>query len=118
MPKFSSTDQDNEKYSENSELWKNLNDEEFVEEKGNFSSDWQKGSSFDIDQLIGVVRDLFIAGTETTANTILWIILYLAKFPKFQRKMQEEIDDILGHSGVPHMTSMEKMPYVRAVIQV
>jgi len=95
-----------------------LNDDEFYEEKGNFSSDWQRRSSFGLDQLVGVVRDLFVAGIDTTATTLTWIILYLAKYPQFQKKLHDEIDDILGHSGVPKMATMEKMPYVRAVIQV
>ena len=65
-----------------------------------------------------MVRDLFLAGTETTANTMSWLLLFLSKYPEFQKKMQKEIDDVIGHSGIPRMNTMEKMPYVRAVIQV
>ena len=96
-----------------------LNDyDEFVEDKGSFSAGWQRRSSFDLDQLVGVVRDLFIAGAETTATTLTWIVLYLSKYPEFQKRMQSEIDDVIGQSGVPKMAIMEKMPYVRAIIQV
>ena len=35
-----------------------------------------------------------------------------------QKKMQEEIDEVLGIDGLPGMSMMEKLPYVRAVIQV
>ena len=95
-----------------------LNDDDFSEEKGNFSSDWKRRSSFDLEQLVGVVRDLFVAGIDTTATTLMWLLLYLSKYPEFQKKLHDEIDDVLGHSGVPRMATMEKMPYVRAVIQV
>ena len=96
-----------------------LNDcDELVEENGSFSAGWQRRSSFDLDQLVGVVRDLFLAGTETTATALTWIVLYLSKYPEFQSKIQSEIDDILDENGFPQMAMMEKMPYVRAVIQV
>ena len=93
-------------------------DNEYVEDNEDFSTGWLRRSSFEIDQLVSVVRDLFIAGVDTTATTLTWILLYLSKYPEFQRKMQSEIDDVLGQSGVPKMATMEKMPYVRAVIQV
>ena len=96
-----------------------LNDcDELVEENGLFSAGWQRRSSFDLDQLVGVVRDLFVAGAETTATTLTWIVLYLSKYPEIQSKMQSEIDDILDENSFPQMAMMEKMPYVRAVIQV
>ena len=104
--------------NQNLKIGDTLNDDEFSDEKGRYSSDWRRGSSFELDQLIGMVRDLFLAGTETTANTMSWLLLFLSKYPEFQKKMQKEIDGVIGHSGIPRMNTMEKMPYVRAVIQV
>lgn len=31
-----------------------------------------------------IIGDLFIAGTDTTTNTVLWMILYMAVFPDIQ----------------------------------
>ena len=90
-----------------------LNDEEFK-----FSSDWQNRSSFDEDQLVATIRDLYVAGTETTATTMTWILLFLSKHPEKQKKMQQEIDEVLGQAGVPKMAMMDKLPYLKAVIQV
>ena len=74
--------------------------------------------SFNVNQLVSVVRDLFLAGVDTTATTLTWLVLYLSKHPEIQKKMRDEIDDVLGLSGVPKMATLEKMTYVRAVIQV
>ena len=82
------------------------------------SSDWKAFSSFHINQLVAIVRDLFLAGSETTATSLSWIVLYLCKYQGVQKKMQDEIDDVIGQSGIPKMGLMDKMPYVRSVIQV
>lgn len=39
---------------------------------------------------------LFLAGHETTANSIHFTILYLAMYPEVQRKLQLELDGIFG----------------------
>lgn len=41
-------------------------------------------SGFTEDDLFYIIGDLFIAGTDTTANSVLWIILYMASFPDIQ----------------------------------
>lgn len=47
-------------------------------------------------EIIGNSFLLFIAGHETTANTIHFTILYLAMHPDIQRKLQAELDTIFG----------------------
>ena len=89
------------------------NNEEFE-----FSSDWENRSSFYEDQLVSAIRDLYVAGTETTATTITWILLFLSKHQEKQKKMQQEIDEVLGQAGIPSMAIMDKLPYVKAVVQV
>ncbi|XP_061685178.1 cytochrome P450 2U1 isoform X2 [Syngnathoides biaculeatus] len=41
-------------------------------------------SSFNEDYLFYIIGDLFIAGTDTTANSLLWILLYLVVHPDVQ----------------------------------
>ena len=86
--------------------------------KSNNFSDYKQSSSFDEDQLVASIRDLYLAGTETTATTLTWVFLLLCKHPDKQEKMQNEIDRVLGQGGVPGMSMMDKLPYVKAVVQV
>lgn len=43
-------------------------------------------NSFNEDYLYYIIADLFIAGTDTTTNTVLWCLLYLSLHPRVQGK--------------------------------
>ena len=40
--------------------------------------------------------DLFIAGTDTTSATLSWATLFMILHPDIQRKVQVELDSVLG----------------------
>lgn len=42
-----------------------------------------------------------MAGSETTSNTIEFAILYLMQNPEVQRRVQEEIDRVVGPDRTP-----------------
>lgn len=44
----------------------------------------EQDSSFTEDYLFYIIGDLFIAGTDTTTNSVLWVLLYLALYPDIQ----------------------------------
>ncbi|XP_024893814.1 methyl farnesoate epoxidase-like [Temnothorax curvispinosus] len=73
-------------------------------------------SSFDEEQLISVVKDLFSAGVETTNNTIGFIITYLIVKQDVQRKVHEEIDRVLGKDLLPRIVYKNRLPYLNATI--
>ena len=63
-----------------------------------------------------MIEDLLFAGTETTATTLTWTIVYLLHHPDVMEKVQEEIDKVLGKNKKPSMLDKQKMPYVEATI--
>ncbi|XP_034288429.1 cytochrome P450 2K6-like isoform X1 [Pantherophis guttatus] len=67
------------------------------------------------ENLIGLVYDLFGAGTETMANTLSWSILLMMKYPEIQSKVQEEIAKEIGVRQ-PRTEDRTKLPYTDAVI--
>ncbi|KAL6690277.1 cytochrome P450 [Trichoderma pleuroticola] len=64
--------------------------------KSCFGTD-NKEATLTREEIIGNAFIMFVAGHETTANAIHFTIIYLATHPEAQRRMQKDIDDILGN---------------------
>ncbi|XP_038045429.1 cytochrome P450 2U1-like [Patiria miniata] len=62
------------------------------------------------------IQDFFVAGTDTTTNTLLWLMLYMAMYPEVQNKVQKEIDDVIGSDRQPIGEDSNAMPYTNAVL--
>ncbi|KAK3542291.1 hypothetical protein QTP86_021970, partial [Hemibagrus guttatus] len=86
----------------------------FLQEMEKRKSDPQAG--FNIDTLVIAMLDLFEAGTESAATTIRWGLLFMMKYPEIQKKVQAEIDNMIGQSRQASMADKPNMPYTEAVI--
>ncbi|XP_020484540.2 cytochrome P450 2U1 isoform X1 [Labrus bergylta] len=73
-------------------------------------------SSFTEDYLFYIIGDLFIAGTDTTANSVLWVLLYLVLNTDIQDRVQAEIDKVVGTRRVPSLTDKGSLPFTEATI--
>ncbi|KAG8245236.1 hypothetical protein J6590_005546 [Homalodisca vitripennis] len=73
-------------------------------------------SFFSDEDLIVVASDLFFAGAESTSNSCEFVLLYMILYPEVQRKMQEEIDRVLGRSRKPVLEDKAQMHYTMAVL--
>ncbi|XP_062920351.1 cytochrome P450 2J4-like isoform X3 [Mobula hypostoma] len=72
-------------------------------------------SSFDDQNLLYTSLDLFFAGSETTATTLLWALLYMAGYPDIQEKVHDEIVSVIGQQD-PVMDDRINLPYTNAVV--
>ncbi|KAG8550066.1 hypothetical protein GDO81_029039 [Engystomops pustulosus] len=70
---------------------------------------------FSDENLTVLVGDLFGAGMETTSTTLRWSLLLMIKYPEIQKKVQNEIDKVIG-SAQPQMEHRKQMPYTDAVV--
>ncbi|OQV12036.1 Cytochrome P450 2J2 [Hypsibius exemplaris] len=73
-------------------------------------------STFNSHQLMVSVINLFGAGTETTATTLAWAIVYLLNNPVVYDKVQTEIDGVLGDGQYPTMDMKDRLPYTQATL--
>ncbi|GBB83163.1 hypothetical protein RclHR1_00010045 [Rhizophagus clarus] len=70
-------------------------------------------------EICGIIFDGFLGGTDTTANSISFIVYYLAHYPDVKRKMVEEIDRIFQDDKTRPITEndFQKLKYCEAVIK-
>ncbi|NXI56651.1 CP2J6 protein, partial [Chloroceryle aenea] len=73
-------------------------------------------ATYDEENLIQIVFDLFLAGIDTTATTLRWALLYMVVYPDIQEKVQKELDAVLGSSHLICYEDRKKLPYTNAVI--
>ncbi|MCY0096371.1 cytochrome P450 [Hoeflea ulvae] len=59
---------------------------------------------------------IFMAGHETTANTLAWAWYLLSQSPGVAARLQAEIDTVLG-DRTPGFSDIASLPYTRAVIE-
>lgn len=59
---------------------------------------------------------MFAAGTETTATTLRWALLFLARYQDVQQKVAEEIISQVGSNIHPQWSDRSKLPWVEATI--
>ena len=59
---------------------------------------------------------LFLAGADTTSTTLKWCCLYMMGYPKIQKKIQEELDSIVGRDRLPLISDQDQLPYTRAAL--
>nr|XP_015801058.2 cytochrome P450 2K1 [Nothobranchius furzeri] len=74
-----------------------------------------RDTHFHEDNLICTVTNLFAAGTDTTATTLRWALLLLAKYPHIQDQVQEELDRVIGNRHV-RVDDRKNLPFTDAVI--
>ncbi|XP_006866974.1 PREDICTED: cytochrome P450 2D17-like [Chrysochloris asiatica] len=84
--------------------------DEMEKSKGNPESSFNEGN------LRLVVGDLFAAGMVTTSTTLAWALLFMILHPEVQRRVQQEIDEVLGQVRRPEMADQARMPFTTAVV--
>ena len=60
--------------------------------------------------------DLFLAGSETTPTTLTRALLFMARYPEVQKKVQDELYAVVGLGLPPSLMEKPKLPYTEAVL--
>ncbi|XP_046552806.1 cytochrome P450 18a1-like [Haliotis rubra] len=73
-------------------------------------------TTLNYEQLVKVIGDLFVGGTETTSTTIRWAIIFLVRNPEVQQRMRDEIDRHVERARQPSVSDKPNLPYTEATI--
>ncbi|NXT84703.1 CP2J5 protein, partial [Zapornia atra] len=70
----------------------------------------------DEENLVHVINDLFLGGSETSSTTLHWGLLFMVTNPDIQEKVQKELDAVLGPSQLICYEDRRELPYTNAVV--
>ncbi|XP_062266921.1 cytochrome P450 2K1-like isoform X2 [Platichthys flesus] len=87
----------------------------FLVQKEHLEKSGNTNSPYHDKNLLMTVLNLFAAGTDTTATTLRWGLLLMAKYPKIQDQVQEELSRVIGSRQV-QVEDRKNLPFIDAVI--
>ncbi|KAI3726801.1 hypothetical protein L1987_66607 [Smallanthus sonchifolius] len=64
-----------------------------------------------------MLMNVFVAGTDTSAASVVWSMASLMKNPKVMKKAQEEVRNVIGKKGKVDEDDFPKLSYLKAVIK-
>ncbi|XP_072016157.1 cytochrome P450 2U1-like [Amphiura filiformis] len=88
----------------------------YLDHQKSVSSQEDLVKAFDDDDLVRCLGDLFAAGTETSATTTKWALLYMMLNPNIQSRVQQELDNVVGRDCVVSLKDRQNLPYTEATI--
>ncbi|KAJ3858471.1 cytochrome P450 [Lentinula novae-zelandiae] len=59
---------------------------------------------------------LYTASTETTAGVLSWFMLAMILYPDIQKKIQQELDTVVGQGRLPTFADQAHLPYLQATV--
>ncbi|GIX93921.1 hypothetical protein CEXT_290771 [Caerostris extrusa] len=59
---------------------------------------------------------MFLSGQDSTLASVSWLLLLMAKHPKVQQKVCDEIDRVIGRDGAVYFSEKGNLPYTTATV--
>ncbi|GFR19910.1 cytochrome P450 18a1 [Trichonephila clavata] len=77
---------------------------------------YDPNTTFKKEVLEDLSRGFFAAGSETVRVTVDWMLCICAAYTQVQRRIQAEIDEVVGRERFPTWQDRLRMPYTEACI--
>lgn len=85
-------------------------------EKYDDTSVEESKTSFTEENREDTMVDLLGAGGDTTATSVMWVIVHLVRQQEVQEKVFQEVKTVIGENREPCLEDRDFMPYTQAVI--
>uniref|UniRef100_A0A5B7BIH9 Putative geraniol 8-hydroxylase-like n=1 Tax=Davidia involucrata TaxID=16924 RepID=A0A5B7BIH9_DAVIN len=67
--------------------------------------------------LKALLMDMVVGGTDTTSNAVEFAMAEMMKKPEVMRKVQQELDTVIGKDSIVEESHIHKLPYLYAVMK-
>ncbi|KAK8985420.1 hypothetical protein V6N11_068676 [Hibiscus sabdariffa] len=64
-----------------------------------------------------IIDNVFLAGSDTSAATVIWVMSFLMKNPKCLKRTQDEVRDLIGKKRFLNEDDIQNLTYLKAVIK-
>ncbi|CAK9208507.1 unnamed protein product [Sphagnum troendelagicum] len=64
-----------------------------------------------------VINESLMAGTDASATTIEWALVELLKHPKVMKKVQDELDGVVGDGRFVNENDIPQLKYLQAIVK-
>ncbi|XP_073303852.1 geraniol 8-hydroxylase-like [Primulina huaijiensis] len=73
--------------------------------------------SIDLPQIRAILLDIIVAGTDTTATIIEWVMAEVLNNPQVKKKVQDELTEVVGLNNTVEESHMSRLHYLDAVVK-
>uniref|UniRef100_A0ACD5YAS8 Uncharacterized protein n=1 Tax=Avena sativa TaxID=4498 RepID=A0ACD5YAS8_AVESA len=74
-------------------------------------------AAFTMTNVKALLMDMVVGGTETTSNTVEWAMAEMLQNRSILRKVQEELDAVVGIDGVVEESHLPQLHYLQLVVK-
>ena len=64
-----------------------------------------------------ILQDLFVAGTDTTSNTLEWAMAECLQNPEKMKKAKAELVQVIGKGKLIEEADVSRLPYLRCIVK-
>ncbi|KAL2280266.1 hypothetical protein FJTKL_12715 [Diaporthe vaccinii] len=69
------------------------------------------------EEAVHTFQTLIDGGTRSPHNNLLGFLFLMMEYPEWQRKLQDEVDKVVGKGRLPNYQDIADLPTVRAVVK-
>ncbi|KAI3462018.1 hypothetical protein Pfo_018681 [Paulownia fortunei] len=91
--------------------------EDFVDTMISIMESGEAGFEFDRRHVKAVLLDLLVAGTDTSATTVEWALSELIRHPPLMKKLQKELESVVGMDHIVEESHLDKLEYLNFVVK-
>ncbi|CAK9213393.1 unnamed protein product [Sphagnum troendelagicum] len=90
---------------------------DFLDVMFSFNESYGFGKRHGDNVIKAVINEILEASTDTSITAIEWVLAELLKHPKFMKKAQDELDDVIGQDRVVDESDIPQLKYLQAIVK-
>nr|GEV44210.1 zinc finger, CCHC-type [Tanacetum cinerariifolium] len=95
----------------------NIMPEDMVDILLKLKHDLDSSVKLTFNHIKAVLMNILLGGTDTSAATVVWVMVLLIKNPKSLKKLQQEVRNVIMNKGKVKEDGPDKLKYLKAIIK-